>query len=388
MVPLAYNIRSLRERRRTTIATALGIALVVFVLSASMMLSRGIQAALGMSGRPDVVIVVRKGTDSEMGSTIPTENLAMILSGPGVRTIEGRPAGVGEVIVVAAIQRIGAADQVSNVMLRGVPENVFAFRPEVRIVEGRLPRAGTDEVVIGKRIRGRFVGVDLGQEFEIKKNRSAKVVGVFEAGGSSHESEVWVDIDILRNAFGRAGMISSARVQLESPGKLAAFEEAIEHDKRLGLVAHPEAKFLEMQSEGTSIFITALGTVVAFFFSIGAIIGAMITMFAAVSQRRREVGVLRALGFSKLSILVSFLFEAIVLSVFGGTIGVVASIAMGAVEFSTMNFATWSEMVFKFTPTPAVLGTSLFFAVVMGVVGGFLPAFQASRISPIEAMRG
>ena len=377
MIPIAYNIRSLKERRRTTIASALGIAMVVFVLSSSMMLSDGIDAAMGMAGRDDVAVVLRKGTDSELGSSLTQEQLSRIQASPGVK------AAYGELVVVATIDRAGGGGQISNVQIRGMSQ----MWRDVRIIAGRAPRPGTNEAMIGKRIRGRFEGVELDQDFELKKNRSAQVVGVFEAGGSLSESEVWIDIDVLRSSFGREGLISSARVVLESSEKLEAFREAIEHDRGLGLVVHRETKFLEMQSEGTAIFVTALGSTVAMFFSFGAIIGAMITMFAAVSQRRREVGVLRALGFSEFSILTSFILESLMLSLLGGIIGAIASIGMGMVQFSMLNFATFSQIVFKFTPTIGVLVGSVFFAMVMGVLGGLFPAFQASRVSPVEAMR-
>jgi putative ABC transport system permease protein len=381
MVPFSYNLRSLAERRRTTLASAIGIALVVFVLSSSMMLNRGIKAAMGQSGRADVAVVLRKGSDSELGSVIATEALPLVLAAPGVTQ------GVGEVIVVATLARSGAEELVSNVQLRGVPPDVLSFRPEVHIVEGRAARPGTDEVIIGKRQVGRFVGVALGQQFELKKNRPATVVGVFEDDGSSHESEVWVDIDTLRASFGREAMVSSVRARLQSPGAFDAFRDTVAHDKRLGLVAYRETEFLEMQSEGTAIFLNAIGSITAFFFSLGAILGAMITMFASVAQRQREIGVLRALGFSRLSILASLLLESLVLGAGSGLVGALASLAMGKVEFATMNFATWSEMIFRFTPTADVLLTAMLFAVVMGVVGGLLPALQAASISPAQSMR-
>jgi putative ABC transport system permease protein len=389
MIPIAYNIRSLKERRRTTIASAGGIALVVFVLSASMMLSEGVRKAMGAAGREDVAIFLRKGSESELGSSISSEHLGLALASAGVkRDPEGKPLGVGEIVAVVALQKVGAdLGQISNVQIRGVPENVYAFRPEVRIVEGRAAKPGTDEVVIGRRIRGRFAGVDLNQEFELKKNRPAKVVGVFEADGSSYESEVWVDVETLKTAFGREGMVCSIRAQLESRDRFDTLKETIESDKRLGLIVQSEPAFLERQSEGTAIFMSALGGTIAVFFSFGAILGAMVTMFAAVAQRRREVGVLRALGFKRGAILFSFLVESLILALVGGLIGCVASLAMSAVEFSTMNFDTWSEIVFKFTPTPEILLTALFFAVLMGVAGGFLPALQAARVSPVEAMR-
>jgi len=306
---------------------------------------------------------------------------------PGVKQEGGQPMGVGEVIVVAALEKIGAVG-VTNVTIRGVPDNAMAFRPSMKLVDGRAPSPGSDEVMIGQRIRGRFRGTDLGQSFDIKKNRPVKVVGVFADGGSAYESEVWVGLDTLRTSYGREGIVSSVRVQLEGSSKFDAFQVAVEQDKRIGLMAQREPKYLEKQSEGLSVFIGAMGGLIAVFFSVGAMIGATITMYAAVANRQREIGTLRALGFSRSSILVSFLFESILLAGLGGVAGLVAALAMGSVKFSMMNFASWSEIVFTFEPTAQVLGTALFFALGMGLVGGFFPALRAARVSPVTAMRG
>jgi putative ABC transport system permease protein len=260
-------------------------------------------------------------------------------------------------------------------------------RPEVRIIEGRPAQPGTDEVIIGQSIRGRFKGMELGSSFELKKNRPVKVVGVFSAGGSSLESEVWSDVDTLRTSFGREGVVSSVTARLESPTQFDVFEAAIENDKQLGLDAQRETAYYEKQSEGTSIFITAIGAVIAVFFSIGAMIGAAITMYAAVAQRQREIGTLQALGFSRISVLGSFLLESVMLAGAGGVVGVVAALAMSQVKFSMMNFATWQEISFSFDPNPVILGGSLIFGGAMGVLGGFLPALRAARTSPLKAMR-
>ncbi|HEY6461969.1 MAG TPA: FtsX-like permease family protein [Polyangiaceae bacterium] len=388
MIPLRYNVRSLAVRKATTVATAAGIALVVFVLASALMLTAGIKKTLGSSGRPENAIVLRMGSDAELGSVIEDSSVPLILAAPGVKSnARGQPDGIAEVVVVGAMEKLGA-DGVTNVAIRGVPDDVMAFRPDVHIVAGRAPRPGTDEVLVGSRIRGRIKGVDLDQSFDIKKNRPVKVVGVFDAGGSSYESEVWVDRDILSDAYGRKGAVSSVRVRLDSPSKFDAFRAGVENDKRLGLQALRETAFYEKQSEGASLFVGALGTVVSIFFAIGAMIGATITMYAAVANRQREIGTLRALGFSRRSILASFLFEAIVLAAIGGAIGAVASLAMSFVRFSMVNMASWSEIVFSFDPTPKVIGTALLFACGMGIVGGFFPAVRAARTSPLKAIRG
>jgi putative ABC transport system permease protein len=258
----------------------------------------------------------------------------------------------------------------------------------VHIVAGRPPKPGTDEAIIGTSIRGRIQGLELGQSFELKKNRPATVVGVFEAGGSAYESEVWVDRETLRQAYGRMGIVSSVRVRLDSPSKFDAFRAGVENEKRLGLQALRETSFYERLSEGAAAFIGFLGTAVSIFFALGAMIGATITMYAAVANRTREIGTLRALGFSKTSILTSFVFEAVFLSALGGAIGALASTAMGMVHFSMVNFSSWSEIVFSFDPNPWVIGKALLFACGMGFLGGFFPAVQAAQTSPLKAIRG
>jgi putative ABC transport system permease protein len=214
------------------------------------------------------------------------------------------------------------------------------------------------------------------------------VVGVFEAGGSSYESEVWADSELVRQAYHREGIYSSVRVQLESPTKFDAFRAGVENDKRLGLQAVRETTFYEKQSEGVAKFVGILGTIVSVFFAAGAMIGAMITMYGAVASRQREIGTLRALGFSQSSVLSSFLLEAVLLAVVGGALGAAASMLMGLVHFSMVNMASWSEMVFSFDPTPRVMTTALVFACGMGLFGGLLPAVRAARTSPLQAIRG
>ena len=389
MIPVSYNVRSLWVRKTTTVATALGVALVVFVLAAALMLSAGIRKTMSSSGKPTNALVLRRGSDTELASGIETKLVNLVLNAPGTkRDASGQPAGVGELVVVITLEKLGTEGQVSNVQVRGVPDNVLAVRPEVRIVEGRPARPGTDEVIVGKGVRGRFQGADRGGQFELKKNRPATVVGVFEAGGSSFESEVWADVDTVRTSFGRPGLVSSVTVQLAGSTKFEAFKAAIESDRQILLEAIRESSYYEKQSEGTSLFVAALGVVIALFFSVGAMIGASITMYAAVAQRQREIGTLQALGFSRMSILLSFLLESFVLTLGGGAVGVVAALGMSQAKFSMMNFATWQEVTFSFDPQLSILLTALAAGGIMGVLGGFFPAVRAARTSPIDAMRG
>ena len=390
MVPISYNVRSLLVRKTTTIATALGIGLVVFVFASAAMLSSGVTKTMVSAGRPDNAMVLRKGSDTEMASSIELGTMNLILAAPGVkRDTAGGALGSGEIVVVIAQDKMGAPDgQVSNVLVRGVSETALKVHPEVRVVEGRPPQPGTDEVMIGRGLVGRFAGMRIGDKFDLKKNRPVNVVGVFEAGGTSYESEVWANIDTARSSFGRDGLVNSVVVRLDSPSKFDAFRAGVENDKRLGLEASIETKYYEHQSEGTSQFVGILGGIISFFFAFGAIFGAIITMHAAVAQRQREIGTLRALGFSRGSILFSFLLEAVMLAFAGGVVGLLGALALGATKISMMNFQTWQEITFSFDPNPEVLVRSLLWGAVMGIVGGAWPAIRAARISPVQAMRG
>ncbi|WP_437764859.1 ABC transporter permease [Sorangium sp. So ce281] len=388
MIPVAYNVRNLVVRKTTTLATASGLGLVVFVFASVLMLANSVERTLGRTARDDVAIVMRKGSDAEMVSSIEEQQIGVILASAEVaKRQDGKPDGVGEVVAVILLEKLGT-EGISNVQVRGVPDDVLAFRSQVKIIEGRPAQPGTDEVIVGKAIQGRFKGLSIGESFELRKNRPVKVVGVFEDGGSSSESEVWADLHTTRSAFGREGGVSAVRARLASASKFDAFEASIEQNRSLGLEVMRESVYYEKQSEGTSMFIKVMGVLIAVFFSIGAMIGAMITMHSSIANRQREIGTLRALGFSRFSILLSFLIESVLLAVAGGALGVLAALGMRFVRFSTVNFASWSEVVFTFEPTPGILLTSVAIAAVMGLLGGFFPALRAARISPIQAMRG
>lgn len=388
MVPFRYNARSLMVRKTTTLATGLGIALVVFVMASALMLSAGIKKTLASSGREDNAIVLRKGSDAELNSTVEDPQVGVLLAQAGVaKDDKGAPVGVGECIVVIMAEKLGEKG-LTNIAVRGVTDKSFAFRSKAKIGAGRAPKAGSEEAVVGKNLRGRFPGFDLGQSFEIKKNRKVTVVGILEDDGSSYESEVWADLDVVRDAFGRQGTVSAVRVRLESATAFDGFRTAVESDKSLGFEALRETVYFEKQSENLAIFVTALGSVIAFFFSIGAMIGAMITMYGSIANRQREIGTLRALGFSRRGILLSFLLESSLLAFAGGAVGALGAMAMKMVTFSMVNFATFSEMVFRFEPTPQILFSSVLAGTMMGVIGGFFPAIRAARTSPVIAMRG
>jgi len=384
MVPFQYNARSLFVRKVTTLATALGIALVVFVFAAALMLGEGVNRALKTAGRPDTVVILRKGSDAELTSAIANEYLGLFRGPAQVAQAGGV---IGEIIVVVTAEHADGSG-VSNVLVRGTPPGGLAFRPEIKITSGRAPRPGTNEVIVGTAISGRFKGLFPGQSIDLRRNRPLQVVGEFSADGSSYESEVWGDLDYVRNALGREAVVSSARVRLNTPSDFDAYRQLIEGDKRYSMKAMREPDFYEKQSQATGGFLKGLGLTVAILFSIAAMIGAAITMNGAVAHRTREIGTLRALGFSRASILTSFLIEAIVLAVIGGVVGSTLVLLLSLVSFPVMNFQTFSEIVIRFHATPAVFVKALVFSGVMGLIGGLVPAIRASRVSPVEAMRG
>lgn len=310
----------------------------------------------------------------------------LLVSQPGVNT--AAEGGVlGEVVVIITAEVEGGAG-VSNVLIRGMPASGYKFRPEFKIVSGRAPAPGTNEVAVGKAIAGRFKGVGLNQSFDLRRNRPLNVVGVFESDGSSYESEVWGDLDVIRTSLGRSGAVSSARVRLSSASQFSSFKASVEADKQLGMKVMREPDYFRKQSEATSGFLVGMGTGVAILFGIAAMLGAAITMNGAVAGRSREIGTLRALGFSRIAIWLSFLFEAVVLSIMGGVFGLVLVMGMTLVKFPVMNFQTFSEIVISFEATPGVIIGSLIFTIFMGLLGGMFPAIRAARVSPIEAMRG
>ena len=387
MVPLRYNVRSLMVRKVTTLATAIGIALVVFVFAGAGMLKEGVNAAMVSSARSDTVIVLRKGSDAELASSLTNDQINLLRGHSAVAT--GAPGGgvIPEVVLVMTPE-VADGSGISNVAVRGMSADGYKFRPEFKITQGRAPTPGTNEVVVGKGINGRFKNISVGKTFEMRRNRPLVVVGEFEAGGSSYEAEVWGDLDAISAAAGRKSAASSARVRLTNPSAFDGYRAAIEADKRMNLKVMREDEYYEKQAGQTRDFLGFIGKLFAALFSFAAMIGAAITMNGAVAHRTKEIGTLRALGFSKLAILFSFLFEAILLSLIGAVLGLVLVQLLSLFTFRTMNFQTFSEIVIHFKTSPAVIGGALFFSVLMGLIGGLVPAIRAALVSPIEAMRG
>ena len=384
-IPLSYIARNLWARKLTTVLTAGGMALVVYVFATVLMLAAGLKETLVATGEPDNVIVIRRGSQTEVQSGIDRPSAAIVETYPEIATGEdGRKLISKEPVVLINLPK-RETGMPSNVVIRGATPIGLALRPQVRIVEGRMFRPGTSEIVAGRAIAQGFRGAAIGETLRFAQ-RDWTVVGVFDAGRTGFNSEIWGDAEQLLQSFRRVSF-SALVFRLNDPAGLDAVKRNIESDPRLQIEAKPEQQFYSDQSEQLAKFISYLGTTISIIFSIGAIIGAMITMYASVASRTSEIGTLRALGFSRMSILVAFLLEALLLGLVGGVIGLSGASFMQMVPISTMNFQTFSEIAFTFTLTPRIIGAALAFALVMGFVGGFLPAARAARMSIVDALR-
>jgi putative ABC transport system permease protein len=384
-VPLTYIARNLWVRRVTTALTAAGMALVVYVFATVLMMSEGIRATLVATGQPDNVMVLRKGAGAEINSGISREQAAIIETLPGIATdSRGRALVSKEPVVLTSLLKISTGKP-GNVTLRGTSELAFALRPQVQLIEGRLFRPGSSEVIVGQAIANGFGTTQLGGSLRFG-GRDWTVVGLFDAQKSAFDSEVWLDANQLMSAF-RRNTYSSVIVRLADSQGYERLKPLIEEDPRLTLDAKPEIRFYAEQSEALATFISYLGTALAIIFSIGAIVGATITMFGSVASRIGEIGTLRALGFRRSAVLTAFLGEALLLALVGGVLGLAAASLMQTVNLSTTNFTTFSELAFQFRLTSSIALKSLLFALFMGVVGGFVPAWSAARKKIVDCLR-
>lgn len=385
-IPLKYILRSSSSRRLTTVITILGIALVVFVFTAVLMMANGVEKTLRSTGSDDNLIVARKAAMSEIMSILDRDAAGIISNMPLVASFaDGRPMSSKEAVVIINLNKIGAPG-ISNVIVRGVESAAFPLRPQVRIVQGRMFRWGAREVIAGAGITHRFTGAQIGEKMKFGGDLWT-VVGIFEADGSGFESEVWGDSNQIMDAFKRSSF-STITMRLKQPDDLSEIAAAFESDNRLQyFVAKREKKFFEEQSEMMAKFIRILGIFVTIIFSTGATIGAMITMYGAVANRTVEIGTLRALGFFRRSILLAFLSESFVLSLAGGIAGLGLASLLQFFSISTLNFGSFSELAFSFALSPSIIATSMGFSLLMGLIGGFLPALRASRLNIIQALR-
>jgi ABC-type antimicrobial peptide transport system permease subunit len=384
-VPLSYSWRNLQTRRLTTALTAGGMALVVFVFTATLMLAEGLRQTLVATGSPGNAIALRKGSETEIQSGLE-RSVASVMTSRSEIAIggDGKQLAARETVVLIGLTK-KSTGKISNVIIRGTDEASLALRPQVRVVSGRLPKPGTPEIMVGKSVASGFRGAEIGQNLRFGK-REWPIVGVFDAGSTGFSSEIWGDATQLMPAFGRVAY-SIVLVGLREPGLLNAYKEALEADPRLQADVFRETVYYEKQSDMMRKFLTILGISLTIIFSLGAMIGAMITMYSAVASRVPEIGTLRAIGFTRKSILAAFLLEAMLLGLLGGVAGVGLAAGLSFVTFSTTNFQTFSELAFRFALTPRIMGMALGFSLVMGVVGGFLPAVRASRMNIVEALR-
>jgi ABC-type antimicrobial peptide transport system permease subunit len=384
-IPLSYVVRNVAARRLTTALTAGGMALVVYVFATVLMLAAGLKATLVATGQYDNVVVIRRGAQSEVQSGVDRTQAGVVESLPDIAIGEDGRKLISKEPVVLINQPKRGSTKSSNVVIRGVTPSGLELRPQVRLVEGRMFRPGTSEIVTGRAIAEGFQGAGVGETLRFA-SRDWTVVGVFDAGRTGFDSEIWGDAEQMLQAFRRLGF-SALIFRLADGERFEAVKSTIESDPRLTLEAKRETRFYADQSESLAKFISYLGTTISVIFSIGAIIGAMITMYASVASRTAEIGTLRALGFPRTAILVAFLVEALTLGLLGGVIGLVGASFMQALSISTMNFQTFSEIAFSFRMTPGIVAASLGFALTMGFVGGFLPAARAARMKIVDALR-
>jgi ABC-type antimicrobial peptide transport system permease subunit len=361
------------------------MALVVYVFATVLMMGEGVRATLVATGQSDNVLVLRKGAGAEINSGISRQQAAILEALPGLaRGADGAPLLSKEPVILNNLAKRGSGKP-SNVTMRGTGAPGLALRPQVRIVEGRMFRPGSSEVVAGRAIGAGFEGVQVGGTLRFG-GRDWTVVGLFDGGRSGFDSEIWADAEQLMQAFRRQNY-STVVARLVDPAAFEPLKTAIDADLRLQLDTKREIDFYADQSRALATFIGILGTSLSVIFSVGAIVGATITMFGSVASRVGEIGTLRALGFRRGAVLLAFLLEALGLALVGGAIGLLAATFMTAVDISTTNFQTFAELAFTFTFTPAIALQSMLFALAMGVIGGFVPAWRAARMKIVDCLR-
>jgi ABC-type antimicrobial peptide transport system permease subunit len=384
-LPIRYTLGNLWTRKLTTALTACGMALVVFVFAAVQMLDTGLRATLVATGQADNVLVTRRGAGAEISSGVDRGQASIVEAQAEVAVGEGGLRMVSKEAVILITLPKRESGQATNVTTRGIGEAGFMLRPQVRVVQGRAFKRGSSEVIVGKSLAKRFDSATIGSVLRFG-GREWRVVGIFDSGGAAFDSEVWVDSDQLMQAFRRQAY-SSVVARLTDADAYASLKTRLEADPRLTLDVKRERVFYEEQSQALSKFISYLGLTLSIIFSIGAMIGAMITMYAAVANRVGEIGTLRALGFRRSAVLTAFMLEAIVLGAVGGVVGIALASFMQLVQISTLNWQSFAELAFSFALTPSIALASFAFSIVMGIVGGFLPAVRAARLEIVDALR-
>jgi putative ABC transport system permease protein len=382
-IPLIYNIRSVRARWTSAVVAILGVAGTVGVFIAMLALARGFKATLVSSGSPDNAIVSRAGSSSEMDSAITLTQERVVEDTVGVARGKDGPLVSPEVVVVVAFP-LRSTGTDANVEVRGVSPKVLEVRPSVKMMAGRFFQPGLNELVVGRNVAHEYVGLDLGDSLRFG-GATWTVVGVFDAGGSAFDSEVWCDSRVLNQVFKRPeDIFQSVTVHLTSPDALSSFKDALTSDPRLNVKVEREIDYYDKQSRALTTLIEILGGIVALVMGIGAVFGALNTMYSAITERSREIATMRALGFGAGSVVTSFIFEALFIAFIGGALGCLAVLPLNGFTTGAMNFQTFSHVAFAFRVTPALLGIGVIFALFMGFVGGVPPAIRAA-IRPIAA---
>ena len=380
-----YSLRNLFTRRLTTALTASGMALVVFVFASILMLAEGLEKTLVETGSEDNVVVIRRSSGSEVQSGVERVQASIVETVPEAASgPKGRPLLTKELVVLITMEKRESGSR-ANVVIRGVSEESFLLRPQVRVRMGRVPKPGSSEILIGRSIEKGFQGADLGKSLFFAM-RTWTIVGVFDAGSTGFSSEIWGDVDQLMQAF-RRPVYSSVLFKLRTFSEFDQVKSRIESDPRLTLEAKRETTYYKDQSEMMAKFLRILGFSLTIVFSIGAVVGGMITMYASVANRTREIGTLRALGFRRASILIAFLTESLFLGFLGGAAGLFFSSFLQFFTVSTTNFQTFSELAFSFSLDVSITLKAMAFALGMGFVGGILPALRASGMEIVDALR-
>jgi putative ABC transport system permease protein len=383
-IPLKYNARNLVVRKTTTLMTAFSITLTVAVFVVLMALGQGLQTSLSATGQPLNVLIMREGSQSESMSSVSRDSLQVIKYLHGIaKTEKGEPWVSPELIILINLPRRGET-QGSNVTIRGLGPDGPALRPEFKIIEGRFFRSGLREVIASKKIASRFQNCGLGDKVKFAKGYWT-VVGIFDAGSTAYDSEIWTDVNDLATDFDR-GAYSSVMVRAEGVSSLASLRDQVSSDRRLHLKPQTEREYYESQTRSAAP-IKALGMFIAVLMAVGASFAAMNTMYAAVARRTKEIGTLRVLGYSRGSILFSFVLESVLIALLGGALGCLLALPVNGLTTGTTNFTTFSEVAFNFRVTPALLLSGMIFAVVMGFLGGFFPAWRAAHENIVTALR-
>jgi putative ABC transport system permease protein len=385
-VPVSYNFRSIRARWTSTIVAVLGIAGTVGVFVAMLSLARGFKATLVASGSPGNALVMRAGSSSEMMGGITLDSVKVVQDAPGIAHDGATPLLTQEVVGVIPFPLVSTGTD-ANVQVRGVSSNVLQIRKFVKISQGRMFNAGLTELVVGKNAEHTYAGLKLGNKVNFSGG-SWTVVGIFDAGGSSFDSEVWCDAKILNEVLKRPDNIfQSVTVHLTSPEAYSQFKDALMTDPRLNVDVIREIDYYAKQSTTMTKLITVLGGLVAAIMAVGAVFGALNTMYSAVAERGREIATMRALGFSSFNVILSFLFEALLISFVGGILGCLVVLPINGITTSTMNMQTFSNIAFAFKITLDLLVLGVLFALVMGILGGMFPAIRAARLPVAQALR-